>query len=195
MRLLIITLAVLASSIFVAPAQPQAPARQQEEARSQDAYRINPGDLLEISVWGEEDLQREVRVRPDGALSFPLAGEIVARGRTPDEVRQEVESRLSRYIPDSVTTVTVTEPAGNQIFVIGQVLKPGAFVMNPALDVVQALAMAGGMTPYADLKNIVILRRQGTQQAALNFDYTEVSTGRALNQNVVLRSGDVVVVR
>ncbi len=195
MRFFSVTLAaVIACAALVGPAQPQAPARPQAEANA-DAYRVNPGDLLEISVWGEEDLQREVPVRPDGGVSFPLAGEIVARGRTPDDIRQEIESRLARYIPDSVTTVTVTEPAGNQIFVIGQVTKPGAFVMNPALDVVQALAMAGGMTPFADTRNIIILRRQGNQQTGLRFDYTAVSEGRSLDQNIVLRSGDVVVVR
>lgn len=194
MRPFIITLAAIVASLtVVTPARPQE--RSQEELSPQDAYRINPGDLLEISVWGEEDLQREVRVRPDGAFSFPLAGEILARGRTPTEVRQDLDSRLSRYVPDLVTTVTVTATDGNQIFVIGQVTMPGRFVMNPALDVVQALSLAGGMTPFADVKNIVILRRQGTRQTAMNFDYTEVSTGRSLDQNIVLRSGDVVVVR
>ena len=192
MRPFIVTLAAIVASLTVAtPAQE----RSQEELSPQDAYRINPGDLLEISVWGEEDLQREVRVRPDGAFSFPLAGEILARGRTPTEVRQDLDSRLSRYVPDLVTTVTVTATDGNQIFVIGQVTMPGRFVMNPALDVVQALSLAGGMTPFADVKNIVILRRQGTRQTAMNFDYTAVSTGRSLDQNIVLRSGDVVVVR
>jgi polysaccharide export outer membrane protein len=167
---------------------------QQTPGSNDEAYRINAGDLLEVSVWGEEDLQREVRVRPDGAFSFPLAGELAAKGRTAEEVRLEIESRLARYVPDLVATVTVTEASGNQIYVIGQVARPGAFVMNPELDVIQALSLAGGMTPFAALKDIRILRREDGRQTALPFDYTQVLQGRALDQNIELRSGDVVMV-
>jgi polysaccharide export outer membrane protein len=155
---------------------------------------VNAGDRLEISVWKEVDLQREVLVRPDGAFSFPLAGQIMAKGRTVSEVRKELESRLARYIPDLVTTVTVVDVSGNSIFVIGQVETPGKFVMNPVLDVMQALSMAGGTTPFASLKNIRILRRESGAQTSLDFDYTEVADGRSLDQNILLRSGDVVVV-
>jgi len=157
-------------------------------------YLVNAGDRLEISVWKEEDLQREVLVRPDGAFSFPLAGELMARGRTVTEIRQELEARLFQYLPNLVTTVTVIAVTGNQIFVIGQVTRPGAFVMNPALDVLQALTLAGGITPFASLRDIRILRREGGVQTALSFDYTEVTEGKSLEQNIVLQSGDVVVV-
>ena len=158
------------------------------------AYRINAGDTLAISVWKEEDLQREVLVRPDGAFSFPLAGEITAKGRTVADIRSDLESGLSRYIPELVITVTVTDVSGNRIFVIGQVNKPGAFVMNPVLDVMQALSLAGGTTPFASLKDIRILRRENGIQRAILFDFTDVSKGRSLSQNIVLQSGDVVVV-
>lgn len=157
-------------------------------------YRVNAGDTLEISVWKEEDLQREVLVRPDGAFSFPLAGQIVAKGRTVTEIREELESRLSRYIPELVSTVTVIDVSGNTIYVIGQVNNPGSFVMNPVLDVMQALSMASGTTPFASLKKIRILRREDGVQTALRFDYTDVADGRSLEQNILLRSGDVVVV-
>ena len=161
---------------------------------TREGYRINAGDVLEISVWREEDLQREVLVRPDGAFSFPLAGEIEAEGRTVSEVRQELESRLARFIPDLVSTVTVVNVSGNSIFVIGQVNNPGTFIMNPVLDVMQALSLAGGTTPFASLKNIRILRRENGVQSAIRFDYTNVADGRSLEQNIQLRSGDVVVV-
>ena len=157
-------------------------------------YRVNAGDTLEISVWKEEDLQREVLVRPDGGFSFPLAGELLAEGRTVSEIREELESRLARYIPDLVSTVTVVAVTGNSIFVIGQVNKPGTFIMNPVLDVMQALSLAGGMTPFASLKNIRILRREDGVQTAIRFDFTDVAEGRSLEQNIQLRSGDVVVV-
>lgn len=180
---------VLAAAVAFSPSmaqEPAAPARQE--------YRVNAGDTLEISVWQEADLQREVLVRPDGGMSFPLAGEIRAEGRTVAQIREELSSRLARYIPDLVLTVTVTDVSGNRIFVVGQVVNPGMFVMNPDLDVMQALSLAGGTTPFASLGNIRILRRQGTERSALAFDFTAVSRGRSLDQNIVLQSGDVVVV-
>jgi polysaccharide export outer membrane protein len=167
---------------------------QSTPASQDSAYRINAGDTLEISVWKEEDLQREVLVRPDGAFSFPLAGELNAKDRTVADIRDELESRLSDYIPDLVITVAVTDVSGNRIFVIGQVNNPGAFVMNPVLDVMQALSLAGGMTPFASAKDIRILRREEGVQRAISFDFTDVSNGRRLSQNIVLKSGDVVVV-
>lgn len=173
----------------VVPANAQDPA-----AATVEGYRINPGDKLSISVWKEEDLQKQVLVRPDGAFSFPLAGNIVAAGRTVTEIEEELLSRLSRYIPDLVLTTTVTDVTGNRIFVIGQVKRPGSFEMNPVLDVLQALALAGGTTPFASLKNIRVLRRENGVQTALKFDYTDVSEGRSLEQNILLQSGDVIVV-
>jgi polysaccharide export outer membrane protein len=164
------------------------------ESPDRAVYRVNAGDTLEISVWKEEDLQRQVLVRPDGGFSFPLAGELLAEGRTVREIREELESRLGRYIPDLVSTVTVVAVTGNSIFVIGQVNKPGTFIMNPVLDVMQALSLAGGMTPFASLKNIRILRRENGVQTAIRFDFTDVAEGRSLEQNIQLRSGDVVVV-
>lgn len=170
------------------------PVPAQETAPATAGYRINPGDTLEISVWREEALQREVLVRPDGGFSFPLAGDMSAQGKTVVQIRDELAQKLSRYIPDLVITVTITGVEGNRIFVIGQVREPGAFVMNPQLDVLQALSLAGGTTPFASLKNIRILRRESGVQRALNFDYTDVSEGKSLAQNILLQSGDVVVV-
>jgi polysaccharide export outer membrane protein len=139
-------------------------------------------------------LQREVLVRPDGGFSFPLAGDMSAQDKTVVQIRDELAQKLSRYIPDLVITVTITGVEGNRIFVIGQVDKPGAFVMNPQLDVVQALSLAGGTTPFASLKNIRILRRENGVQRSIDFDFTEVSDGKSLAQNILLQSGDVVVV-
>jgi polysaccharide export outer membrane protein len=155
---------------------------------------VQPGDLLEISVWKEPELQREVLVRPDGAFSFPLSGQIDARNKTVEDLRLEITERLSRYIPDLVVTVSVVEINGNKVYVIGQVNEPGVFVVNPRVDVMQALSMAGGTTPFADVNDIKILRRQGDAQSALRFRYDDVVRGRSLEQNIVLESGDVVVV-
>lgn len=166
----------------------------QENTAAGEAYKIQPGDLLFISVWKEPELQKEVLVRPDGAISFPLSGEINSREKTVEELRVELANRLSRYIPDLVVTVSVLEINGNKVFVIGQVNNPGEFVVNPRVDVMQALSMAGGTTPFADLKNIRILRRTGNRQSALEFRYDDVIRGRNLDQNIILESGDVVVV-
>lgn len=187
-RLLVVFMCAFAAAAVAQEAQ------EEGGPSSREGYLINAGDVLEISVWKEADLQREVLVRPDGAFSFPLAGEIVAKGRTVTEVRQELESRLARFIPDLVSTVTVISVDGNSIFVIGQVNNPGTFIMNPVLDVMQALSLAGGTTPFASLKNIRVLRRVDGVQEALRFDYTSVAEGRSLEQNIQLRSGDVVVV-
>jgi polysaccharide export outer membrane protein len=159
------------------------------------SYTVKPGDILAISVWKEPELQGPVLVRPDGSFSFPLAGQMDARNKTVQELQQQVTDKLRKFISDPVVTVSVQEIKGNKVYVIGQVNKPGEFVVNPRVDVMQALSMAGGTTPFAALGDITILRRNdaGTQ-TALPFRYTDVVRGRNLQQNIVLQAGDVVVV-
>jgi len=157
-------------------------------------YAVKPGDVLEISVWKEPDLQRTVLVRPDGMFSFPLVGEIDSRGKSVSELNKLVSDRLSKYIADAVVTVSLTEVKGNKIFVIGQVNKPGEFIVNPSVNVMQALSMAGGVTAFAATNDIKIIRRSGTTQQAMPFQYGDVVRGKSLNQNIDLQSGDIVVV-
>ena len=157
-------------------------------------YKLHAGDSVQVSVWKELDLQRKVVIRPDGRFSFPLAGEVQAAGRSADEVRVDIESQLKKYIPEAMVTVMVEDIAGNRVYVIGQVNKPGMFVMNPQLTVLQALSLAGGSTPFAKLDNISVIRGSGTSQKMLPFRYDQVVEGKALQQNITLESGDVVVV-
>ena len=157
-------------------------------------YLIQPGDVLEVSVWREEYLERQVSVQPDGMISFPLVGVLRAAGHDVRQLQQEVAERLSQYIPDPVVTVSIKDIRGNRIYVIGQVKKPGHFVMNPTIDVVQALAMAGGTTPFASLNDIRILRRSGDRLTSIEFRYGDVEKGRNLQQNIILQSGDVIIV-
>ena len=179
---------VLASAAVAAPPAPSGPP-------ADSSYTVKPGDLLAISVWKEPDLQGPVLVRPDGTFSFPLAGQMDARNKTVAELQQMVTDKLRKYISDPVVTVSVQEIKGNKVYVIGQVNKPGDFVVNPRVDVMQALSMAGGTTPFAALGDIMILRRTDTgQQQALPFRYTDVVRGRNLDQNITLQAGDVVVV-
>ncbi len=157
-------------------------------------YRLQPGDVLSVSVWKEQDLQQEVLVRPDGALTFPLAGELDVNGRTVEETRSMLVERLSRFVPDPVVTVTIKAIGGNRIYVLGKVLRPGEFPFSRSLDVMQALSLAGGATAFAQVNEIVILRRENGAQQALKFRYGEVERGKNLQQNFLLQSGDTVVV-
>jgi polysaccharide biosynthesis/export protein len=157
-------------------------------------YLIGPEDVLEISVWKEEGLEREVLVRPDGKISFPLAGDVQAAGRTPEEVQAEITERIKRYIPDPVVTVTVKTIGGNKIYVIGEVRNPGSYVIGRYVDVIQALTLAGGLTPFASENSIKVLRREGTKEIVVPFEYAQVKKGRKLEQNIFLKGGDVVVV-
>jgi polysaccharide export outer membrane protein len=165
-----------------------------QEKGGEGDYKLHAGDSITVSVWKELDLQRKVMIRPDGRFSFPLAGEVQAAGRTADEVRVGLETQLKKYIPEAVVTVIVEDFSGNRVYVIGQVNKPGMFVMNPSLSVLQALSLAGGSTPFAKLDNISIIRGTGASQKTLPFRYGQVVEGKSLQQNVTLESGDVVVV-
>ena len=157
-------------------------------------YRIHAGDEVEVSVWKEPDLIRKIVVRPDGKIGFPLTGELIVAGRTAAKVQSDVEGLLKKYIPEPVVTVSVIGLAGNQVYVIGQINKPGAFMMNPQINILQALAIAGGTTPYAALNDILILRGTGASQQKFAFHYGDVSKGKSLEQNILLESGDVVIV-
>ena len=157
-------------------------------------YLLGPEDELEISVWKETDLQREVLIRPDGKISFPLVGDIQAEGRTPEQLRYEIATWLKKYIPDPVVTVLVKKIAAYKIYVLGQINKPGQYTVGIYLDVMQALALAGGLNAFAAENDIQILRRQGGQDRVIPFRYSEVKKGRNMAQNIILQSGDVVVV-
>ena len=157
-----------------------------------NGYAVEPGDFLRVSVWKEEDLQQELLVRPDGGISFPLAGDMMAAGRTVIEIRDVLVERIKGYIPEPEVTVQVLQIQGNTVYVMGKVNRPGAFVMTKQLDVTQALA--GGLATFADAGNISILRRQGGSQQAVTFNYKDVEYGRNLDQNILLQPGDVVVV-
>ena len=157
-------------------------------------YSVQPGDVLVVSVWKESELQREVLVRPDGGLSFPLAGEIKTSGLSVDEVRSRIEEQLRQYIPDPVVTVALKLIGGNRVYILGKVNRPGEYPFSRPVDVMQALSLAGGTTPFAAVNDIVILRRENGAQQAIRFRYGEVENGRALDQNILLRSNDTVVV-
>ena len=168
-------------------------------AESQDevvpgAYQIGPGDVLSISVWKEEGMQLEVLVRPDGEITFPLVGEIRAGGMTTKSLSDELVKKLKKYIPHPSVTVSVLQSVSNKIYVIGKVNRPGEFIATGYMDVLQALTMAGGLTPYADSDDIKIIRRTESGTKMKLFDYDEVISGERLDMNIILKAGDTVVV-
>lgn len=192
----IILVLALTSAPGAAPAAEDAPAAKDAPVApaADDAYALNPGDVLEVSVWKEEGMQRDVLVLPDGRISFPLAGHIRAAGKSAEQVEKIIAQRLKRYMPDPVITVTVKSVGGYAIFVIGQVRGSGRFTLNQPTDVLQALSLAGGFTEFADKEDIKILRREDGKQFILPFNYSDVEEGRELESNILLRSGDVLVV-
>lgn len=159
-------------------------------------YKIQPGDKLYISVYNEEDLQKDIVVRPDGGIAFPLIGDVQASGKSVSQLRDEITSRLAEYIPDATVSVSLKEVIGNKIFVLGQVKNPGEYVLTGDIDVLQALSMAGGLTAFANSNKIKVLRRDPAthKKKVIPFSYKRVMRGEDLEQNITLRSGDTVVV-
>ena len=159
-----------------------------------DGYRLRAGDLLVVSVWKETELQSDVLIRPDGGISFALAGDVQAAGQTVSGLAETLQQRVREYIPDAVVTVSVKTILGNQVFVIGKVNKPGGFVLTGPMDVMQALSIAGGTTSYAATNHIRVLRRTGDHLTSIPFHYRDIEHGKKLDQDILLQSGDTVVV-
>ncbi len=166
----------------------------QAAADDQGSYKINPGDILQISVWKEAELQREVRVLPDGSISFPLAGIVFIAGKDITTVQTELAKKMADYIADPVVNISIKEVSGNVVYVIGQVNNPGQFIMYQPMDIMQILSLAGGLTTFAKANDIIILRRNEKGREAIEFEYGELEDGDDLDKNHLLKSGDVVVV-
>ena len=158
-------------------------------------YKISSEDLLEVSVWKEPDLQRTVVVRPDGGITMPLVGSVQAAGLTTEELQAVLTEKIDRYIPDPVVTVSVQEIRGFKIYLSGEVNQPGEYLVGRYVDVLQALTMAGGLTPFADKSNVQIRRRVNNVEQIFEFNYNEVQKGKALSQNIILQPGDTIIAR
>ena len=157
-------------------------------------YFLQPGDVLSVSVWKEVDLQQSVLVRPDGGVSFPLVGDIQASGKTVEDVRKIITRKLAKLIPDVQVSVALQELNGNLIYVVGKVNRPGVFPFSRNVDVLQALGMAGGATAFAALNDIKVLRRTSGQLKSIQFRYGDLEKGKNLQQNIIVQSGDTVLV-
>ena len=162
-------------------------------------YRIKPGDVLEILVWQEEGLQRQVTVAPDGLISFPLAGHMRAGGLTTREVERVVTQKLKSFITDPVVTVAYLSSSEEDamdaaVYVTGQVRNGGKHDIDRPTTVMQAISIAGGLDTFAAKRRIKVIRKVREQEVSIEFDYVDVSSGRDLTTNIRLKNGDVVVV-
>ena len=164
------------------------------QVSSGPSFYLGAEDVLEISVWKDEALTKQAVVRPDGMVSFPLIGQIRAAGRTVEDLQREIQRKISRYVPDAPVTVMVLEIGSPKIYVVGKVNKPGVYIMGHYLRVMQALAMAGGTTTFADRDDIMIIREEKGRQTIMKFNYDRVASGRDLHKNITLKPGDTVVV-
>jgi len=157
-------------------------------------YVIQPNDLLEIVVWGEPDISRTVLVRPDGRISLPLVQDLLASELTPVELKAQMENRLQEFIDSPNVTVIVTAIQSYKVYVLGKIQSPGGIVVEKPITVLQALTLAGGFQEYADESEISIVRTSGQKHLVFEFNYKDVIKGKKAEQNIMLQSGDVVIV-
>jgi polysaccharide export outer membrane protein len=185
--------AVLAVSVEAAPQAARddfdKKPTQTAPASNGDDYRIGPGDKLRIEVYKDQQLSQSVQVRPDGKITLPLVGDIEATGKTPIELRDQIAKTLKEYITTPTVTVIVVEAVASKVFVMGEVSKPGPVELHGPMNVLEALAMAGGFKEFANTKNVQVVRKDGQR---IHFNYKEVLNGDA--RPIVLRSGDMVIV-
>ena len=157
-------------------------------------YVIGPEDVLDVTVWKEPDVSRVVPVRPDGQISLPLINDIQAAGLSPEQLAATIGEKLRKFVNAPQVTVIVTAINSRRVFVVGEVLRAGAFPLIPGMTVLQALGSAGGFTTFANVKKIHVMRMRNGKQIDLPFNYREVLKGDRPEQNINLEPGDTIVV-
>ena len=158
------------------------------------AYTLAPGDVLDISIWKNQELSKLLTVLPDGKIHFPLVGEVMAQGKTVIQLKKELENRISRFVPNPFMSVVIQQTNSMQICVLGKVNEPGRFILTKNINVLQGLALAGGLNPFAEKNKIKILREEGGKTRIFNFKYNDVSKGKNMEQNIRLKRDDLIVV-
>jgi polysaccharide biosynthesis/export protein len=169
------------------------PVKVRAEGEPEDAYSIGIGDVVEIAVWKNPDLTVTVPVRPDGRISVPLLGDVQAAGMTPLALKQTLTEGFRQYVTAPGVSVVIKEINSQKIFVTGEVAKPGAYDLRPHCKLMQALALAGGLTPYAKGRAIVLRDRQGKDRR-FEMDLSGIIYGRHPEDNILLQPGDTLIV-
>jgi polysaccharide export outer membrane protein len=185
----------ISALFFVLALQTASPALGQQQIPSPgDYYLIGADDVLSIFVWKEPDLTMDVTVLPDGRITFPLVGEVMAAGRTVGELRDVMVEKLSEYVEAPEVTVVVRDTRSRRIYIIGKVNSPGPYPLAPDMTVLQALSTAGGFAEWADEEKILIIRRKGSEEKQIKFNYKDFISGKDPEQNILLEPYDTIVV-
>ena len=184
-----LALASLFSPTVFAQSGPAAPA-----VALPPGYVIGPEDVLGVVFWREPEISGDVTVRPDGRITLPLIGELVAQGLRPDQLRDQVQKAAVKFVSDPNVSVVIRQINSRKVFITGKVTTPGTFSLAGPRNVMQIIALAGGLNEYADAKNITVLRNQEGRSQSFKFNYKEVARGKKLEQNIQLEPGDTVVV-
>jgi polysaccharide export outer membrane protein len=172
-----------------------APAAVAKKPASDDPnYIIGSQDVLDISVWKEPELTRTVPVRPDGKISLPLLNDVQADGLTPQQLAANITDGLKKFVTNPQVTVIVATINSQRVYIIGEVTRAGAYPLLPNMTVLQALSSGGGFTQFAKLSKIYVLRVEHGKQEKLPFNYKDVVSGKATDQNILLKAGDSIVV-
>lgn len=158
------------------------------------SYRLRQGDLIQVSVWGEDKLQKESLVLPDGSITYPLAGRVEVVGLTSVEAEKRIAEKLKAYLPDPQVSVIIANIEGNRAHVLGKVLKPGPVLMTGPMTVLEALSIAGGLDKFANISNIKVIRNTPQGQKSIPVHYDRLIQGQGLESNIVLNVGDTIVV-
>ena len=174
-------------------AQQTAGSQLPEPVAAED-YVIGAGDVLSVVFWREKELSVDAVVRPDGKISLPLMNEVMAAGLTPEQLRDRITKLASAFVKDPQVTVVVKEINSRQVYITGQVEKPGAYPLTTRLSVMQLIAMAGGLKEYAKSDRIVVMRLEQGREVRHRFDYKKVLEGKDDARNLEMRPGDTVVV-
>ena len=192
----ILTLATVILFVGLSTASAQEMPLQTWSAKSQASeYRIGAGDVLEISTWKEPDLSRkEILVRVDGRISFPLLSDIPAAGMTPVELTETIQKGLAKYITAPVVTVTVLNPGSQKVYILGEVIRTGEYPLTKNLTVLQAFALAGGFTQWASKDEIILMRKEGVKEKIYKINYKDIVKGRDVENNLTLQANDTIVV-
>jgi len=163
-------------------------------ATEDPSYIIGEQDVLDVSVWKEGEVSRQVPVRPDGKISLPLISDVQASGLTPMQLATTITEKLRKYLSDPQVTVTVLSINSRRVYLVGEVLRAGAYPLLPSMTVLQALSTAGGFSQFANLKAIYVLRDENGKQVRYPFNYKDVIKGQKSEQNIILKPGDTIVV-
>ena len=160
-----------------------------------DFYIIGSGDILEIVTWREPDFSREeIVVRLDGNISFPLLDDIEAAGRTPTQLKFDIQNRLAEFVSEPHVTVTVRSAASKRFYILGEVVNTGEYPLTKNLTVLQAFALAGGFTEWASKDEIILLRHEGGKDKIYRINYKDIARGKDFSQNLKLKADDTIIV-